>query len=137
MKTSDRHHDRKVLPSSKVHSVSCTVTGYFPPTFCSPTLSYWLDLLSQRHPRLAGRSSRIYETNRVVPDEDRMREFYAAWHDFVEEDKPEYDRAWNSDEKMITMSPVHLFLVQIATILIRLRLKQNPGKGARRNTKFK
>ncbi|CAN0100310.1 unnamed protein product [Sphacelaria rigidula] len=56
-----------------------------------------------RHPRLAERSSRIYEVDRVVADqEDRMRECYAAWRDYVDKEKPAADHIWNTDETGVT-----------------------------------
>ena len=59
----------------------------------------WLDLFLQRHPRLAERRSRIYEADRVEGDEeDRVRNFYAAWQDYVDKKKPAADHIWNTDE---------------------------------------
>ncbi|CAM9636811.1 unnamed protein product, partial [Sphacelaria rigidula] len=58
----------------------------------------WLELFLRRHPRLAERSSRIYEIDRVVADhEDCTREFYAAWRDYVNK-KPAADHISNTDE---------------------------------------
>ena len=45
----------------------------------------WLELFLRRHPRFAERRSRIYEADRVDADEeDRVRNFNAAWQDYVE-----------------------------------------------------
>ncbi|CAN0015199.1 unnamed protein product, partial [Sphacelaria rigidula] len=65
----------------------------------------WLDLFLQRHPRLAERSSRIYEADRVIAEEeDRIREFYAAWQDYMDKEKPATDHIWNTDETSVSLS---------------------------------
>ena len=58
-----------------------------------------LHLFLRRHPRLAERRSRIYEADSVEADEeDRVRNFCAAWQDYVDKEKPAADDIWNTDE---------------------------------------
>ena len=59
----------------------------------------WVRGFLKRHPQLSERSSRIYEANRVVSnDDERLRSFYGAWEDFTKDNDLEANHLWNTDE---------------------------------------
>ena len=59
----------------------------------------WVRGFLKRHPQLSERSSRIYEANRVVSnDDERLPSFYKAWEDFTKENDLKANHLWNTDE---------------------------------------
>ncbi|CAB1107197.1 unnamed protein product [Ectocarpus sp. CCAP 1310/34] len=59
----------------------------------------WLAGFRRRHPRVAERSTRIYEANRITEDEEpRMVQFYERWAALLDEFKPEANHVHNTDE---------------------------------------
>ena len=59
----------------------------------------WVRGFLKRHPQLSERSSRIYEANRVVSnDDERLRSFYGAWESFTKGNNLEANHLWNTDE---------------------------------------
>ncbi|CAN0536572.1 unnamed protein product, partial [Ectocarpus sp. 12 AP-2014] len=59
----------------------------------------WLAGFLRRHPRVAERSTRIYEANRITEDEEpRMAQFYERWAALLDEVKPEANHVHNTDE---------------------------------------
>ncbi|CAB1113168.1 unnamed protein product [Ectocarpus sp. CCAP 1310/34] len=59
----------------------------------------WLGGFLRRHPRVAERSTRIYEANRITEDEEpRMVQFYERWAALHDEVKPKANHVHNTDE---------------------------------------
>ncbi|CAN0288422.1 unnamed protein product, partial [Pylaiella littoralis] len=63
----------------------------------------WLAGFLRRHPRVAERSTRIYEANRITEEEEsRMVQFYERRAALLDEVKPEANHVHNTDETSTT-----------------------------------
>ncbi|CAM9922747.1 unnamed protein product [Pylaiella littoralis] len=63
----------------------------------------WLAGFLRGHPRVAERSTRIYEANRITEEEEpRMVQFYERWAALLDEVKPEAKHVHNTDETGVT-----------------------------------
>eukprot|EP00904_Undaria_pinnatifida_P002903 jgi/Undpi1/12613/HiC_scaffold_6.g02282.m1 len=59
----------------------------------------WVRGFLKRHPQLSERSSRIYEANRGVSnDDERLRSFCGVWEGFTKDNNLQANHLWNTDE---------------------------------------
>ena len=67
----------------------------------------WVQRFFERHPELSTRSTRIFEANRMqADDEERLREFYDIWAEYVMQVQPAPDHVWNTDETDEDATPI-------------------------------